>query len=504
MRALVEDGTLAGHAGDHRLTRPLEHAGLPASVQAVLAARIDRLSAEHKPVLQSAAVIGPTFAEAVLARVMEPAGALADALAALCAAELLQEVRRYPVVEYRFWHALTQEVAYGTMLAGRRHRLHGAVAWAIIEMEPHRLDEHAALVAEHFARGDEPLEAARWETRAAHWAQRNDLGEAVRRWQTAIIHLGRVPETDETRTLGLRVRSQLLRSGARAGMDPQESQTLFEEGRRSAQGLADNAPAVLLLLARGTERFARGDLVEARTCWLQSAHLAMASGDPALQTLAYTPRTVLCPYVGPIHEGFSFADQVAAHSQGDPDCGAARYRFSPLVRVSLHRAELLALSGRPADASREADLAVRSARERHEAEHLVWTLCLCVRLADLTGADYNASEAAAEAVRVADEAGIVFVRPMALQARGIAAFLAARPDSAADDFLLALAEARQRRAGLAEEASLLAHLARAHLALGNTQAAWQKAEEAVEVARRQGARIVRSWPYSPGPRCSGR
>jgi len=67
VRALVEDGTLAGQARAYRLTRPLEQAGLPASVQAVLAARIDRLAAEHKPVLQSAAVIGRTFGEAVLA-----------------------------------------------------------------------------------------------------------------------------------------------------------------------------------------------------------------------------------------------------------------------------------------------------------------------------------------------------------------------------------------------------------------------------------------------------
>jgi class 3 adenylate cyclase len=452
VRALVEDGTLAGRPGEYVLTRSLEQTGLPASVQAVLAARIDRLSAAYKPVLQSAAVIGRTFSEPVLAKVESLEGeALEDALSALCAAELLQEVRRDPVAEYRFWHPLTQEVAYGTLLAGRRHRLHAAVARAIIETEPDRLDEHAALVAEHFARGDEALEAARWENRAAHWAQRNDLGEAVRRWQAAITHLGRLPESDETRTLGLQVRSQLLRCGARAGMAPVESQTLFEEGRRLAQCLADDAPAVLLLLARGTERFARGDLVEARTCWLESAQLATATGDSALQTVACTPPTVLCPYVGPIHEGFSFADQVAAHSEGDPDCGAAHYGFSPLVRVSLHRAELLALSGRPADASREANLAVRAARERHEAEHIVWTLCLCARLADLTGAEYNAADAAAEAVRVADEAGNVFVRPMALQARGIAALLAARPDSAAKDFSLA----RRQGARIVEILALL-------------------------------------------------
>src|SRR4029077_5428566 len=103
VRALVEDGTLAGQPGPSRLTRPLEQAGLPASVQAVLAARIDRLPAGHKPPLQRASVIGRTCAEAVLARVTGQKGeALAEALNVLCAAELLQEVQRYPVAEYRF------------------------------------------------------------------------------------------------------------------------------------------------------------------------------------------------------------------------------------------------------------------------------------------------------------------------------------------------------------------------------------------------------------------
>ena len=91
VRALVEHGTLAGRPGTYRLTRPLEPARLPASVQSVLAARIDRLAAEYKPVLQSAAVIGRTFGEAVLARVVGKAvEVLAESLSALCAAELLQ------------------------------------------------------------------------------------------------------------------------------------------------------------------------------------------------------------------------------------------------------------------------------------------------------------------------------------------------------------------------------------------------------------------------------
>src|SRR5207237_7445738 len=129
-----------GGPGGYRLTRPLDQVQVPPTVQAVLAARIDRLPAEHKVVLQTAAVIGRTFSEPVLAKVTTLTGELEETLAALCAAELIQEVQRRPVAEYRFWHPLTQEVAYRSLLTERRARLHGAVARAIVELEPERLD----------------------------------------------------------------------------------------------------------------------------------------------------------------------------------------------------------------------------------------------------------------------------------------------------------------------------------------------------------------------------
>ena len=129
VRALVEDGTLAGRPGHYRLTRPLAHIRVPPTIQATLAARIDRLSAEQKATLQAAAVIGRAFPVPVLAGVTDLTDdVLADALRALCGAELLQETAGGPVGEYRFWHPLTQEVAYDSLLAGRRAQLHTAVA----------------------------------------------------------------------------------------------------------------------------------------------------------------------------------------------------------------------------------------------------------------------------------------------------------------------------------------------------------------------------------------
>ncbi|MGH9008365.1 MAG: hypothetical protein ACRDYF_00785, partial [Acidimicrobiia bacterium] len=98
-----------------------------------LAARIDRLPERERAVLQTASVVGRTFSAGILAAVAGLSGADLDAaLAALCAAELLQETGG--LSEYRFWHPLTQEVAYGTLLGAARQRLHAAVAQAIVAL----------------------------------------------------------------------------------------------------------------------------------------------------------------------------------------------------------------------------------------------------------------------------------------------------------------------------------------------------------------------------------
>ncbi|HEU5448526.1 MAG TPA: AAA family ATPase, partial [Acidimicrobiia bacterium] len=112
VRGLIEDGTLAGGPGNYRLTRSLHEIRVPPSVQAVLAARIDRLPIEQKALLETASVIGRTFDRVVLSRVKAiPADELDDALSALCGAELLQDAGGDPSREYRYWHPLTQEVA---------------------------------------------------------------------------------------------------------------------------------------------------------------------------------------------------------------------------------------------------------------------------------------------------------------------------------------------------------------------------------------------------------
>jgi adenylate cyclase len=233
----------------------------PPTVQAVLAARIDRLPFPEKEVLQIASVIGRTFPEAVLRLVARRVDDdLTAHLRALCIAEFLQEEAVSLGSDYRFWHPLTQEVTYHSLLAERRCRLHAAVAHAIVEVDAERLDERAALVASHFERAGDHLEAARWNARAAAWVQRSNVAEGVRRWRATVAHLAHAPESDETLALGAWARARLLQFGSRTGISDEEAERLFTEGRTLAERLADPEPLIAVRRFYTTVQIMRGEV----------------------------------------------------------------------------------------------------------------------------------------------------------------------------------------------------------------------------------------------------
>jgi class 3 adenylate cyclase len=168
VHALAASGSLAGRPGAYRLAAPVGALAIPATVQSLLAARIDRLGAEAKDVLQTAAVIGKQFEEPLLRAV---AGLderpLAAALAALEEADLVRGLEAGAPSAYAFRHPLTQEVAYQSQLGERRARLHRAVAGALERLHAERLGEHAGLIAHHWDAGGMRYEAVRWRRRAA-------------------------------------------------------------------------------------------------------------------------------------------------------------------------------------------------------------------------------------------------------------------------------------------------------------------------------------------------
>src|ERR1700736_3781241 len=143
IQTLVETKALAGERHRYRLTQPVQTIQVPATVQVMLAARIDRLAPEDKRLLQVASVVGKDVPFTLLQAIAElPDDALRRGLDHLQAAEFVYETRLFPDLEYSFKHALTHEVTYGGLLQDRRRELHARIVGAIETLHRDRLDEH--------------------------------------------------------------------------------------------------------------------------------------------------------------------------------------------------------------------------------------------------------------------------------------------------------------------------------------------------------------------------
>ena len=155
VRTLVETQVLVGERGAYRLAKAPDAWQIPATAQAILAARIDRLAPEDKRLLQAAAVIGKDVPFALLQAIADmPEDSLRRGLSHLQAAEFLYETSLFPDLEYTFKHALTHEVAYGSVLQDRRRALHARIVEAIERLYPDRLTEHIERLAHHALRGE--------------------------------------------------------------------------------------------------------------------------------------------------------------------------------------------------------------------------------------------------------------------------------------------------------------------------------------------------------------
>jgi predicted ATPase len=155
VRTLVETGVLVGEPGAYRLVQTLPSLQVPATVQAILAARIDRLPLDAKHLLQVAAVIGMEVPLPLLHAIAElPEEELHRSLAQLQAAEFLYETRLFPERDYTFKHALTHEVAYSTLLQERRHALHARIVEVLEAFAPNRVAGPVERLAYHALRGE--------------------------------------------------------------------------------------------------------------------------------------------------------------------------------------------------------------------------------------------------------------------------------------------------------------------------------------------------------------
>ncbi len=287
VRALVETGALVGTSGGYRLVQPLQGMPVPATVQAVLAARIDRVPPEEKHLLQTAAVIGTDVPFALLRAIADvPEAALHRGLAYLQAAEFLYETRLFPMQEYTFKHALTHEVAYGSLLLERRRVLHARIVEALEALAPERVAEQVERLAHHALRGEVWDKAVTYcqQAGARAW-DRAAFREAVASFEQALQALAHLPEHDDTRGLAIELRLDLGDALSAIG-EHRRRLALFGEAEALARTLDDRARLGRVLASMAVVLMQTGDHDSAMAAGRQALELAVDLGESALQVQA--------------------------------------------------------------------------------------------------------------------------------------------------------------------------------------------------------------------------
>jgi class 3 adenylate cyclase/tetratricopeptide (TPR) repeat protein len=287
VRTLVETGGLVGDPGAYRLANPLGSLQVPSTVQAVLAARIDRLPSEEKRLLQTAAVVGTEVALPLLQAIAElPEAGLYNSLAHLQAAEFLYETRLFPEREYTFKHALTHEVAYGSLLQERRRVLHAHIVGALEALAGDRVAEQVERMASHALRGEAWDKALIYGWQAGEKSlARSAHREAVGYFEQALSALSHLPEQYDTRQRAVDLRLALGRA-LQPWSDWGRILAYLYEAEALATAIEDSHRLGQVAIHLSRHFYFRGAYDQSRAAGQRALALATAAGDVVLEAQA--------------------------------------------------------------------------------------------------------------------------------------------------------------------------------------------------------------------------
>jgi class 3 adenylate cyclase len=276
VRELVQRGLLAGDRGGYICHTDLAEVDVPATVQAAIEARIDRLSTPAKRTLSAASVIGARFDTDLLIALGTEA-----AIDELLSAELIDQVGFIPHPEYAFCHPLIRAVAYESQLKSDRAHWHRLVAAAIEAGDEAAADENAALIAEHLEAAGDLHTAYQWHVRAATWATYRDIAAAQRSWERARRIADAVPDEDPDRT-AMRIAPRTMLCGIAWRVQVDVAGDRFDELRELCSAAGDKASLAIGMAGLVIDHAFRGRLREASRLASEAWALIESIGDATL------------------------------------------------------------------------------------------------------------------------------------------------------------------------------------------------------------------------------
>ena len=313
VQTLAEEGVLSGRRGSYSLETTPTELHISPTVQGVLAARIDRLTGEEKTLLQQLSVIGRQFPLSLVKKVVQqPEAELYRVMSSLQAKEFLYEQPAFPEVEYLFKHALTQDVAYGTVLQEQRKALHGKTGQAMEALYTESLDEHATPLAHHYQLSGNAEKAVEYLHRASQQAvQRSANQEAIDHLNTALDLLQTLPDSPERALRELRLHMALSDPlFATTGFSSPELGRTMERAHALCQQVGDTPELFGVLMTLWIFHISGQSLMQtSRELAEQMQRLAQQQDDAALVPVAHFVMANTLFYLGELTETRSHLDQ---------------------------------------------------------------------------------------------------------------------------------------------------------------------------------------------------
>ena len=339
-RELAQRGVLIGERGSYACRTDVAEVGVPATLQATIAARIDRLGPAAKHTLAAAAVIGSRFHSDLLASL-----GIDACVEELITAELIDQVRFTPRPEYAFRHPLIRTVAYEAQLKSDRAQLHRRLAAAIEAREPQSADHNAALIAEHLEAAGDLHAAYQWHMRAATWATNRDIAAARLSWERAQKIADALPAEDPNRA-AMRIAPRTMLCGIAWRVHLNVAGDCFDELRELCTAAGDKASLAIAMAGLVEDHVLQGRVREASQLASEAMALIEAVGDPTL-TVGLSFAAIYAKLEsGEVCDVLRWSQRVIDLADGDPSKGNFIVG-SPLAVAFTTRAIARYCLGRP-------------------------------------------------------------------------------------------------------------------------------------------------------------